>query len=78
MSHREQIDWVANLKNKFPDRFSKVKVLEVGTLNINGTIRDFFVDSQHTGIDVGAGPCVVVLVCFIGQVSLSFFLFYCF
>lgn len=61
MSHREQIDWVANLKNKFPDRFSKVKVLEVGSLNINGTIRDFFVDSQHTGIDVGAGPCVDVV-----------------
>ena len=61
MSHREQIEWVASLKDRFPERFSKVKVLEVGSLNINGTIRDFFVDSQHTGIDVGPGPCVDVV-----------------
>jgi SAM-dependent methyltransferase len=38
--------------------FSNKKVLEVGSLNINGTMRDFFNDCDYTGIDVGEGKDV--------------------
>ena len=61
MSHIQQLQWVASLKDRFPERFVNVTVLEVGSLNINGTIREFFVDSRHIGIDVGAGACVDVV-----------------
>lgn len=33
-------------------------MLEVGSLNINGTVRDFFTDCSFTGIDIGEGKDV--------------------
>jgi hypothetical protein len=32
-----------------------VKILEVGSLNINGTVRDLFATSFYIGIDLGSG-----------------------
>lgn len=37
-------------------------MLEVGSLNINGTIREFFNNCTYVGVDVGEGKCVD-LVC---------------
>lgn len=42
MSHPEQMNFVKELKNKFANYFIDSKVLEIGSLNINGTIRNFF------------------------------------
>jgi len=36
-------------------------VLEVGSLNINGTVRDFFDAEEYIGIDIGEGPGVDVV-----------------
>ena len=38
--------------------FSGVSVLEIGSLNINGTVRDFFQTKSYLGVDVGPGPDV--------------------
>lgn len=38
--------------------FSDVSVVEMGSLNINGTVRDFFDASYYLGVDVGPGPDV--------------------
>jgi SAM-dependent methyltransferase len=62
MAHKEQREWFRALKAKKPDAFSEVRVLEVGSLNVNGTIRDFFEAIEYVGVDVGAGPGVD-LVC---------------
>ena len=42
MSHYQQREFVQRLKNKLPQYFRNQKVLEIGILNIYGTIRDFF------------------------------------
>lgn len=61
MSHAEQLTWVTNLKTQFPDFFVNKRVLEVGSLNINGSIRQFFTDCDYTGIDIGPGQDVDVV-----------------
>lgn len=55
MSHQAQLDFVASLKQKFPDYFIRKQVLEVGSLNINGSIRPFFEQCLYVGVDIGEG-----------------------
>ena len=62
MSHQSQLDFVSNVRDSFPEQFVNSKVLEVGSLNINGTVRIFFKDCDYLGVDVGAGKDVD-LVC---------------
>jgi len=62
MAHQQQFDYIQTLKLKYPTQFFNKKVLEVGSLNINGSIRMFFTECDYLGIDVGAGPGVD-LVC---------------
>lgn len=61
MSHTYQREFISFVKNKNKSFFSGKKVLEVGSLNINGTMRDFFEDCDYTGIDVGSGKNVDVV-----------------
>ena len=58
MSHLEQRQFFDGLRARFPDAFTGVSVLEVGSLNINGTVRDFFTDCEYVGVDVVDGPGV--------------------
>jgi len=58
MSHKEQIDFFLSLKEKFPDMFKDVSVLEVGSLDINGSIRKLFDTYVYIGVDLEEGPSV--------------------
>ena len=58
MSHPEQREFVAEIKRTYPDLFSSKKVLEVGSLDINGSIREFFTECAYLGVDLAAGPGV--------------------
>ena len=60
MAHHEQFDFFWRLKLAFGDKFSRaLKVLEVGSQDINGSIRQFFDESiEYIGIDLGAAPGV--------------------
>ena len=58
MSHQAQIDFVAGLKQRLPEYFRKGRVLEVGSLDINGSVRQFFEDCDYTGVDLGEGKGV--------------------
>jgi len=62
MAHQQQFDYIQKLKSRFPTYFSNKKVLEVGSLNINGSIRSLFTNCDYLGIDVGLGKDVD-LVC---------------
>lgn len=62
MSHPAQQEYVRNLSKQFPQNFNNAKVLEVGSLDINGTMRSHFKDCDYTGVDVAEGPSVD-LVC---------------
>ena len=58
MAHQQQLDFVQLAKQCFPDFFHKKKVLEIGSLDICGSVRTFFEDCDYTGIDVAEGPGV--------------------
>lgn len=58
MSHIQQRIFVDGIKQFLPRYFEGCKVLEVGSLNINGSVRDFFSGCQYIGLDVGPGPGV--------------------
>lgn len=62
MAHKEQTDYIASLKAKFPLTFSGGRTLEVGSLNINGTVRNAFHSDEYVGVDVGAGSGVDVVI----------------
>ena len=62
MSHFQQIKFVLHIKDEFGDYFNKAKVLEVGSLDINGSVRQHFRDCDYLGIDVGPGPGVDLVV----------------
>lgn len=61
MSHPEQREFFASVAARYPEHFTGVRVLEVGSLNINGTVRDFFTDCDYIGVDVAPGPGVDVV-----------------
>jgi SAM-dependent methyltransferase len=52
---------VQGVKNLFPEFFHQKRVLEVGSLNINGSIREFFTDCDYVGIDCNPGPDVDIV-----------------
>lgn len=62
MAHRAQRAFFEAVKNQFPEHFSGTDVLEVGSLDINGTVRDFFNANSYIGVDVGPGPGVDVVM----------------
>jgi SAM-dependent methyltransferase len=62
MSHPEQMRFVASLTRTFPWHFRNTKVVEVGSLDINGSVRQFFYEpTLYIGCDVGAGPGVDIV-----------------
>lgn len=61
MAHPQQQEFVSLVKTEFPEFFDWKKILEVGSQDINGSVRQQFNDCDYTGIDVGAGPGVDVI-----------------
>lgn len=59
--HREQREWCEGIKEQFPEYFECVRVLEIGSLDVNGTNRYLFKDSCYTGVDVVPGPGVDIV-----------------
>lgn len=58
MAHQSQMTFVHLVRQRFPNAFMGAKVLEVGSLDINGSIRVFFQNCNYTGVDLGPGPGV--------------------
>lgn len=61
MAHLQQMQFVDNLRLKLPAYFRNTKVLEIGSLDINGSVRSFFEGCDYTGIDLEEGPGVDVV-----------------
>jgi SAM-dependent methyltransferase len=62
MAHQAQRVFFETVRNVYPELFDSVKVLEVGSLNINGTARDFFTNCDYLGLDIGPGLGVDLVV----------------
>ena len=61
MSHKVQQKWCAGLKVAIPRFFKGRRVLEMGSLNVNGSMRPLFKNCDYTGVDVIAGPDVDIV-----------------
>jgi hypothetical protein len=60
--HGQQVDFINEALNTFPNFRSNVKVLDVGSADINGNNRQFFINNyQYTGIDIAPAPNVDVI-----------------
>ena len=61
MAHDSQRDFIRLVSTELQNFFCDARVLEVGSLNINGTVRDFFSNCSYVGIDVAPGKDVDVV-----------------
>lgn len=62
MAHFAQQEFFRRLGKKYPESFRDVRVLEVGSLDVNGSLRDLFGPPVwYTGIDLADGPGVDVV-----------------
>jgi SAM-dependent methyltransferase len=61
MAHAAQLEFVELLSKSLEPWFRRRKVLEVGSLDITGSIRGFFPDCDYIGVDVGSGRGVDVI-----------------
>lgn len=61
MSHPEQLAFIDSVRSRYPDMFVGKRILEVGSLDVNGSVRGLFEGCDYTGVDLDAGPCVDVI-----------------
>lgn len=62
MSHSEQMEFVEGIRHRFPAFFRDRDVLEVGSRDVNGSVRQFFSPNcRYVGIDCTPGCAVDVV-----------------
>lgn len=61
MAHKEQQNFVMEVKNKFPNFFNNKKVLDVGSFNVCGNEKPYFDNCDFIGLDIGLGSGVDVV-----------------
>lgn len=61
MAHPNQIMWFEELREKYKLFFNNVRVLDVGSMDINGNNRYLFTNSEYIGLDVSEGKNVDVI-----------------
>ena len=61
MAHKEQKEFINNISLKLNQYFNNCDVLEIGSLDINGSIRDFFKNCNYIGNDVAEGNGVDIV-----------------
>lgn len=56
-------EFLEHLNKQYPDHFTRSRVLELGSKDLNGTVRDHFVEPvEFVGIDISPGKCVDLVV----------------
>lgn len=61
MAHRSQLGFVRLLSDSLGEYFHNRRVLEVGSLDVNGSVRSAFHDCDYVGLDVAEGKGVDVV-----------------
>jgi SAM-dependent methyltransferase len=63
VAHPEQQKFLKNLQAKYPDYFRRVRVLDCGSLDINGRNKEYWnTESGYTGIDLAPGKNVNIVM----------------
>lgn len=60
--HTAQVEFCTWVAARHPAHFTGKRVLDAGSMDINGNNRYLFTDCEYTGIDVGPGPNVDLVV----------------
>jgi SAM-dependent methyltransferase len=55
MAHPAQAEFISKVREFYPQAFSGARVLEVGSLDINGSVRELFHNCDYTGADLQLG-----------------------
>lgn len=61
MAHKAQREFCLTVKSRFPEYFLRKRVLDIGSLDINGSNRKLFTDCEYIGLDLEAGSNVNVI-----------------
>jgi len=61
MAHPAQQKFCEHVKNKFPKSFNGIKVLDVGSLDINGSNKPLFDNCEYIGLDIAPGKNVDIV-----------------
>ena len=61
MAHKEQKEYIDKVKQLFPEAFTKCKVLDIGSFDVNGNEKVWFEDCDFIGLDIGPGKGVDVV-----------------
>ena len=61
MAHKEQRDFCKSVKARRPRHFKDCKVLDCGSLDINGSNKPLFDDCDYIGADLGEGKNVDII-----------------
>lgn len=59
--HQECFNFLIEIRNKMPELFINKRVLEAGSLDINGTARFLFTNSEYIGLDLQEGKGVDIV-----------------
>jgi SAM-dependent methyltransferase len=58
MAHVDQRKFVEKIKNELPQYFDNIRVIDCGSYDVNGNIRDVFTNCEYVGVDNHPGPNV--------------------
>ena len=61
MAHPTQRDFFNKVKNKFPNKFKDISVVDFGSLDVNGSLKSMFENSSYIGVDIVSGRNVDVI-----------------
>jgi SAM-dependent methyltransferase len=61
MAHLEQRQFFESVRELYPQFFNNVRVLDCGSLDVNGNLKEFFIDSDYTGVDIVTGKNVDIV-----------------
>jgi len=61
VSHKEQQDFLTYVRDKFPNMFENCRVLDIGSLDINGNNKYLFTNYEYIGLDIDEGSNVDVV-----------------
>lgn len=61
MAHAEQNHFFQSVKGKHPDCFTDKKVIDCGSLDVNGSLKDLFTNCYYVGVDIAPGNNVDIV-----------------
>jgi SAM-dependent methyltransferase len=61
MAHQHQLQFIKTVSEYLSDNYTDKKILEIGSYDVNGTIRPYFENSSYIGVDLTEGPGVDVV-----------------